>query len=252
MKIEYKGKTLWIREFDGTYTDPEEILTFNACPTLEDAIKETARTLNIQWQEALHVCYKPVAKHFKVNEDELYALWVKHHGPTYGLPMQLVPPKEEEGVTITKIQYPDPDGGIMLQARSPAFAILAAECIKLFKETGGVNYVEWRLGCEDPTFGTFKVIIQREAGETPAMQNVRLRAELDQAKKAIRMLLDYPNLKKRVGTEVSGAAAACLPKCPSTYTHSSLGKLECEKDEYHLQRVGDVEHTGGGQVWMSV
>lgn len=41
-------------------------------------------------------------------------------------------------------------------------------------------------------------------------------------------------------------------KCPSTYTHTSLGKLECEKDEPHLHRVGDVEHRRGQTVWFSI
>ncbi len=40
--------------------------------------------------------------------------------------------------------------------------------------------------------------------------------------------------------------------CPSTYTHSSLGKLECEKDEAHLHRIGDVQHKNGQQIWMSI
>lgn len=40
--------------------------------------------------------------------------------------------------------------------------------------------------------------------------------------------------------------------CPSTYTHSSLGKLACEKDEAHLHRIGDVEHRRGRTVWFSL
>ncbi len=41
-------------------------------------------------------------------------------------------------------------------------------------------------------------------------------------------------------------------KCPSTYTHSNRGKLDCEKDEAHLRRIGDVEHKNGRTIWMSV
>lgn len=41
-------------------------------------------------------------------------------------------------------------------------------------------------------------------------------------------------------------------KCPSTYTHTTYGKLLCEKDEAHLHRQGDVEHTRDGVKWMSV
>jgi hypothetical protein len=40
--------------------------------------------------------------------------------------------------------------------------------------------------------------------------------------------------------------------CPSTYTHSSLGKLACEKDEGHLHRIADVEHRHGQTIWMSI
>lgn len=42
------------------------------------------------------------------------------------------------------------------------------------------------------------------------------------------------------------------PPCPSTYTHTTLGKLSCEKDEAHLHRSGDVEHQRGVTKWMSV
>lgn len=43
-------------------------------------------------------------------------------------------------------------------------------------------------------------------------------------------------------------------ECPSTYTHSNLGKLACEKDKAHLNRRGDVEHLnlGAGVKWMSI
>jgi hypothetical protein len=41
-------------------------------------------------------------------------------------------------------------------------------------------------------------------------------------------------------------------KCPSTYTHSTHGKLTCEKDPGHLHRIGDVSHQRGETIWMSV
>jgi len=40
--------------------------------------------------------------------------------------------------------------------------------------------------------------------------------------------------------------------CPSAYTHTSLGRIVCEKDEDHLHRRGDVEHQNGQTKWMSV
>lgn len=84
----------------------------------------------------------------------------------------------DDDVKVRKIEYPDKNGGINLALGHPAFAILAQECVKLFKEQGVVNYCEWRLNSADPAFGTFTVVIQREAGETPSQQNGRLRAEL--------------------------------------------------------------------------
>lgn len=86
-----------------------------------------------------------------------------------------------DDVKVTKIEYPDKDGGINLSTKSPTFAILAAECVKMFKESGGVNYCEWRLNSGDPAFGTFTVIIQREDGKTVAQVNADLMAQRDAA-----------------------------------------------------------------------
>jgi hypothetical protein len=91
-----------------------------------------------------------------------------------------------DDVKIVKMEFPDEKGGISLTARSPAFAAFANECVKMFKEDGGVNYVEWRMSAGDPGFGIFTVVIQREAGETPAQQNGRLREELRLANLQIR------------------------------------------------------------------
>lgn len=55
---------------------------------------------------------------------------------------------------------------------------------------------------------------------------------------AVRMLKECQEMDKR--------------KCPSTYTHTTYGKLLCEKDEAHLNRRGDVEHSRDGVKWMSV
>ena len=38
-------------------------------------------------------------------------------------------------------------------------------------------------------------------------------------------------------------------ECPSTYRN---GQYRCEKDRAHLNRVGDVQHEGGGQKWLTV
>lgn len=58
---------------------------------------------------------------------------------------------------------------------------------------------------------------------------------------------------RRVQRELETVEKALVEKkCPSTYTHSNRGKLKCEKDEGHLHRIGDVEHTRNGVKWMSV
>src|ERR1043166_286561 len=58
----------------------------------------------------------------------------------------------------------------------------------------------------------------------------------------------YMRLKRLVDDH---RAKAEKRKCPSTYTHTTYGKLLCEKDEGHLHRRGDVEHTRAGVKWMS-
>lgn len=55
----------------------------------------------------------------------------------------------------------------------------------------------------------------------------------------------------RIAARSEGSTTA-LKKCPSTYTHTTYGKLLCEKEEAHLNRRGDVEHTRDGVKWMSV
>lgn len=58
--------------------------------------------------------------------------------------------------------------------------------------------------------------------------------------------------KRRDALNALVASGIQKRKCPSTYTHSNLGKLACEKDEGHLNRRGDVEHLGCGVKWMSI
>ena len=89
MIIEYEGRRYNIPESGTGFTHPEEILHFAANPTLEDAVRGMVKCAGVTWQAALHICFKPVAKHFKVNADELYKLWVKHYGPSYGMPFKL-------------------------------------------------------------------------------------------------------------------------------------------------------------------
>lgn len=85
---------------------------------------------------------------------------------------------EAIGPRLEKVEFPDEKGGLSVVARSPAFTALAAECVKIFKEHGGVNYVELRMTAADESFGPFSVTVQRLAGKTPAEINGELKAAL--------------------------------------------------------------------------
>jgi len=76
---------------------------------------------------------------------------------------------------ITKMQFPDEKGGLTLAAKHPAFAVLASECMRLFRESGGINYCEWTMESADPDFGQFTVTIQRKKGKTQAEVSTELR-----------------------------------------------------------------------------
>jgi len=76
----------------------------------------------------------------------------------------------QEKVVLTGIKYPDKDGGLTIQAKHPSFVALVADSVKMFKEYGGVNYVEWTMQSRDPAFGEFTIIIQRSKGKTPAQR----------------------------------------------------------------------------------
>lgn len=80
-------------------------------------------------------------------------------------------------VAINRIQFPDEKGGLSLTATHPGFAALSAECVRLFKESKGVNYVEWTMQSGDPEFGIFDVIMQRKTGVTPAQKAAALAVE---------------------------------------------------------------------------
>jgi hypothetical protein len=66
--------------------------------------------------------------------------------------------------------------GLEIRMRHPAFAMLADDIAQMFDEAGATNYVEYAVCSEK--YGPMRVCIQRLEGETPAMQNVRLRARI--------------------------------------------------------------------------
>lgn len=77
---------------------------------------------------------------------------------------------EVESMSLTRKR------GLEMQMRHPAFAALADGACRLLEEYGGDNYLEFGM-CSDK-HGPMTVLIQRDDGETPAQQNVRLRARI--------------------------------------------------------------------------
>lgn len=96
----------------------------------------------------------------------------------------------------------------------------------------------------------------REQLKEKELQNKRLQGVVNAASELIGGNVTRPEVylegDKRKYKLAVALQALSGKRCPSTYTHSSLGKLECEKDEAHLHRLGDVEHTRDGVKWMSV
>lgn len=63
-----------------------------------------------------------------------------------------------------------------MRMRHPVFATLANDIAQMFDEAGAVNYVEFTVCSE--TYGPMRICVQRLEGETPAMQNERLRKRI--------------------------------------------------------------------------
>lgn len=82
-----------------------------------------------------------------------------------------------DDVQVTKMEFPDENGGISLTAKHPAFAALALDCAKMFKEAGGINYCEWTMTA--PDIGMFTLIIQRKGAMTPAERATKYRGSLE-------------------------------------------------------------------------
>lgn len=62
-------------------------------------------------------------------------------------------------------------GRMELVASHSVVPIIAKEFVKYFKEQGGVNYLEVKFNDpNDPSLGTFDILIQRTAGKTPAQK----------------------------------------------------------------------------------
>lgn len=78
-----------------------------------------------------------------------------------------------EKLTLNRLHYED--GKFDLNLYHPLFAHLLSDIVSTFDDTGGINYVEFSMQHE--TRGSFTVLIQRDAGLTPAQKNIMLEAE---------------------------------------------------------------------------
>ena len=119
--------------------------------------------------------------------------------------------RKTEAVQITSMKYPD-NGGMTLVAKHPAFLELAAESVKLFKESGGVNYVEWTMGTPDPDFGPFTIIIQRKNGKTPSERASEFKAALEEIRQLVHPKGDEPRLEGCAGCKADKALGSSETK----------------------------------------
>jgi len=109
--------------------------------------------------------------------------------------------------------------------------------------------MDWLVTSEDEVSGPMRHYAMHYI-KTAEAENVELKDRL--AKIAALLLPPHVEKRKDIIEKAWTLADGMKRKCPSTYTHSTLGKLACEKDEAHLHRRGDVEHLGAGVKWMSV
>lgn len=66
--------------------------------------------------------------------------------------------------------------GLDMRLSHPMFSVLANEIVQMFDGSGATNYVEYTIYSEK--HGPMTVHIQRRYGETPAAQNIKLRARV--------------------------------------------------------------------------
>lgn len=94
-------------------------------------------------------------------------------------------PSEVPPVMVKEIKYPDGAGGMTLKLSHGVVPFMASEFVKFFKDSGGVNYVEFTLvDGKSPEMGPFTVTIQRMMGKTPGMVVAELRDRISELEKA--------------------------------------------------------------------
>jgi hypothetical protein len=94
--------------------------------------------------------------------------------------------KKSAELSIKAMQFPDENGGMRFDLQASIIPLIAEHLAQIFKMEGGENY----LGIEfiHPELGPMTLNIQRRFGETPAAQNVRLKADLSEARGIIESL----------------------------------------------------------------
>lgn len=92
--------------------------------------------------------------------------------------------KKSAELSLKRAEYPAADGSLRLDLQATIIPLIAEHLAQIFKMEGGENY----LGIEfnHPELGPMMLNIQRRFGETPAAQNVRLKAELEEARGIMR------------------------------------------------------------------
>lgn len=89
--------------------------------------------------------------------------------------------KKTEEVKLQALQFPDERGGLTARLSHTAIPLLAAQFVQLFKDMGGVNYLEFTMTSKkDPEFGPFTVMIQRHNGKTSAEKAGAFKAALEE------------------------------------------------------------------------
>jgi uncharacterized protein YbaA (DUF1428 family) len=91
--------------------------------------------------------------------------------------------KKTEEVQVKSLKFPDENGGMTAIFSHSAISEMAAHFVKLFKEAGGINYVEWTMeDKKSPEVGPFTVMIQRREGMTASEKASKYKAALEKIK----------------------------------------------------------------------
>lgn len=135
-------------------------------------------------------------------------------------------------VKVQGITFPDEKDGLTIRATHPGFAVLAAECVTMFKEYGAINFLEWTMQSGDPAFGEFTLIIQRKDGKTGAERFTEVAKELAAVKLQLGAMIEERDLY----SDVVDAAEKWLKH----HGTAALSEAEANKAlRYQVERLGE-------------